>query len=175
MAHQVSNLIKANTIPDIEMAKINHRCQQEVVVKIQLIELLGLVPLLICPKHQVNIKVPVLLRSGLNLTQMIILRHPKNIQCSIDGPSTHRSTTPPPVMPEKTKIHLRTNQPQSLNPALNQKASNQQSSKLRNGMSSNPNRVGSSDQSSSSKNKRVKDVKSQNAKVVVKNSVVCFL
>ena len=105
---------------------------------------------------------------------MIVLRHPKNIQCSIDGPSTHRSTTPPPVMPEKTKIHLRTNQPQSLNPALNQKASNQQSSKLRNGMSSNANRVGSSDQSSSSKNKRVKDVKSQNAKVVVKNSVVCF-
>ena len=65
MAYQISNLIKANTIPDIEMVKINHLCLQEVVVKIQLTELPGLVPLLICPKHQVNIKVPVLLRSGL--------------------------------------------------------------------------------------------------------------
>ena len=82
-----------------------------------------------------------------------------------DGPSVHRTSTPPPVMPEKTKIHLRTNQPQSLNPSLNHKTSGQQSSnKLRNGTNSNVNKPGSSDGSSSAKNKRVKDVKSQNAK-----------
>ena len=85
-----------------------------------------------------------------------------------DGPSAHRASTPPPVMPEKTKIHLRTNQPQSLNPSLNQKTSSHQlANKLRNDM--NANKAGSSDVSSSSKNKRVKDVKSQNAKVIFKS------
>lgn len=64
-------------------------------------------------------------------------------------------------MPEKTKIHLRANQPQSLNPSLNQK--NGQPSKMKNGGNNNANKHGAD--ASSSKNKRVKDVKSQNAKV----------
>ena len=78
-----------------------------------------------------------------------------------DDPTTQRASTPPPVMPEKTKIHLRSNQPQSLNPSLNHKISQQ--SKVKNGINNNASKHGSD--SSSSKNKRVKDVKSQNAKV----------
>ena len=79
----------------------------------------------------------------------------------IDDTSAHRPLTPPPVMPEKTKIHLRSNQPQSLNPALNHKTNQQ--SKMKAGVNNNASKHGSD--SSSSKNKRVKDVKSQNARV----------
>ena len=79
--------------------------------------------------------------------------------------SVKRPTTPPPLMPEKTKIHLRSNQPQSLNPSLNQKNINGEQSKPKSGINSNATKHGSSDASSSSKNKRVKDVKSQNTKV----------
>ena len=78
--------------------------------------------------------------------------------------SVKRPTTPPPLMPEKTKIHLRPNQPQSLNPSLNQKNINGEQSKPKSGINSNATKHGSSD-ASSSKNKRVKDVKSQNTKV----------
>ena len=80
---------------------------------------------------------------------------------NIDGTAAQRPLTPPPVMPEKTKIHLRSNQPQSLNPSLKQKPNQQ--SKVKNGINNNTTKHGLD--SSSSKNKRVKDVKSQNAKV----------
>ena len=72
---------------------------------------------------------------------------------------SQRPSTPPPVMPEKTKIHLRSNQPHSLNPSSNQKTT--QHSKVKSGHSSTQ----GLDAPSASKNKRVKDVKSQNAKV----------
>ena len=64
-------------------------------------------------------------------------------------------------MPEKTKIHLRSNQPQSLNPSLEQKS--HQQLKTKTGINTNANKHSS--EVSSSKNKKVKDVKSQNAKV----------
>ena len=78
---------------------------------------------------------------------------------------SQRPSTPPPVMPEKTKIHLRSNQPHSLNPSSTQKTT--QHSKVKSGHSSTQ----GLDAPSASKNKRVKDVKSQNAKV----KTLCFL
>ena len=77
---------------------------------------------------------------------------------------SQRPSTPPPVMPEKTKIHLRSNQPHSLNPSSTQKTT--QHSKIKSGHSSTQ----GLDAPSASKNKRVKDVKSQNAKV----NALCF-
>ena len=77
---------------------------------------------------------------------------------------SQRPSTPPPVMPEKTKIHLRSNQPHSLNPTSTQKTT--QHSKVKSGHSSTQ----GLDAPSASKNKRVKDVKSQNAKV----KALCF-
>ena len=77
---------------------------------------------------------------------------------------SQRPSTPPPVMPEKTKIHLRSNQPHSLNPSSTQKTT--QHSKVKSGHSSTQ----GLDAPSASKNKRVKDVKSQNAKVMA----LCF-
>ena len=67
-------------------------------------------------------------------------------------------------MPEKTKIHLRSNQPHSLNPSSTQKTT--QHSKVKSGHLSTQ----GLDAPSASKNKRVKDVKSQNAKV----KALCF-
>ena len=158
---------KASTIQDIEMAKINHQCQLEVGVKIQSTELLELVHLLTYPMHQVKLILFVhIFMNGINyLYDQIryIIDLVSNFLFLKDGISAHRPSTPPPMMPEKTKIHLRTNQPQSLNPSLNQRT-NQQSNKPRNGINPGLSKAGASD-SSSSKNKRVKDVKSQNAKV----------
>ena len=65
-------------------------------------------------------------------------------------------------MPEKTKIHLRSNQPPSLNPSLEQKS--HQQLKTKTVINNNASKHGS--EASSSKNKRVKDVKSQNSKVI---------
>jgi hypothetical protein len=65
-------------------------------------------------------------------------------------------------MPEKTKIHLKSNQPQSLKASVHQK----QSQQLKGKDGSNSNASKQTSEPSSSKSKRVKDVKSQNAKVL---------
>ena len=68
-------------------------------------------------------------------------------------------------MPEKTKIHLRSSQSQSINTPLDQKS--HQHLKTKSGHTSNA--IKPVSEASSSKHKRVKDVKSQNAKVKQSN------
>ena len=68
-------------------------------------------------------------------------------------------------MPEKTKIHLKTQQPQSLTHSMDQ-VSNQQHIPGKAPTISNANKNEMNEAlPSSTKNKRVKDVKSNNAKV----------
>ena len=66
-------------------------------------------------------------------------------------------------MPEKTKIHLKSHQQSSPSPSMDRRRSPQE--KIKTVTNSNASKNGSGDVLPSTKNKRVKDVKSQNAKV----------
>ena len=66
-------------------------------------------------------------------------------------------------MPEKTKIHLKSHQQSSPSQSVERKRSQQE--KIKPVANSNASKNESGDVLSSTKNKRVKDVKSQNAKV----------